>query len=95
MTPQEFALKWRKAALKESAAYVSHFEDVCRVLGHPAPSEADPKGQFFTYQRASRKDTGRAGFADVWFKDRFGWEYRSGRSPGFPLPAGCPLSGRG
>ena len=53
MTPAAFVEKWRKSTLKESAAYVGHFTDLCRMLGHPTPAEADPKGEFFTFQGKS------------------------------------------
>ena len=42
MTPQAFAEKWRKSTLKESASYQEHFGDICRMLGHQTPIEADP-----------------------------------------------------
>ena len=77
MTPQEFVAKWRKSTLKESAAYVAHFEDLCRLIDHPTPTDADPGGTFFTYQRTNLKESGRLGFADVWYRDRFGWEYKN------------------
>ena len=77
MTPQQFADKWRRSTLKESAAYVAHFEDLCRAIGHPTPTDADSAGASFTYQKANLKESGRLGFADVWYRDRFGWEYKN------------------
>jgi len=76
ITTQQFAEKWRASRLKETAAYVPHFEDLCRVIDHATPTEADPGGSFFTYQKANLKESGRLGFADVWYRDRFGWEYK-------------------
>jgi hypothetical protein len=37
ITPQTFAAKWRKAALKESAAAKERFLDLCRLLNRPTP----------------------------------------------------------
>ncbi len=77
MTPQEFVAKWRRADVKESAGYAEHFLDVCHLVGHQTPVEADPKGEWFSLQKQSRKASGKQGFADAWLKDRFGWEYKS------------------
>lgn len=41
LTPQAFVAKWRKSALKESAADREHFIDLCRLIGHETPAEAD------------------------------------------------------
>ena len=76
MTPAEFAKKWGNVQLGESAASQSHFIDLCRLLGQPAPVEADPQGDWFTFEKGLDKSTGGKGFADVWRKDRFGWEYK-------------------
>jgi hypothetical protein len=48
LTPQEFVNKWHKAELKERSAAQEHFIDLCRMLNHPTPAEADPKGKRFT-----------------------------------------------
>jgi hypothetical protein len=76
MHPQEFAQKWTRARLKERSASHEHFIDLCRMVGHPTPAEFDPKGETFTFEKGARKDSGRPGFADVWYKDHFGWEYK-------------------
>ena len=44
MTPQEFVSKWRRSELKENAASQEHFLDICQMLGHPTPAQADPEG---------------------------------------------------
>ncbi|HMO64381.1 MAG TPA: class I SAM-dependent DNA methyltransferase, partial [Verrucomicrobiota bacterium] len=89
MSPAEFKTKWARVSAKESAAYQSHFDDLCRMLGVPPPLEADPSGEdFFCYQKGVIKDAGllppdedgggrpKKGFADVWKKGCFGWEYK-------------------
>jgi hypothetical protein len=76
MNPQEFVAKWRQVHLKESSAYQQHFIDVCRLVGHLAPSEIDPAGTFFTFQAGAIKTGGEQGFADVWYKGHFAWEYK-------------------
>jgi hypothetical protein len=90
MSPAEFKKKWAKVSAKESAAYQSHFDDLCRLLKVASPLEADPTGQVFCYQKRVLKDAelfdlapgGEAGepsergFADVWKRGCFAWEYK-------------------
>jgi len=76
LSPQEFVAKWRKATLKESAAAQEHFIDLCHLVGHPTPAEADPTGQAFTFEAGASKQRGGQGWADVWKKGYFAWEYK-------------------
>ena len=76
MTPQEFVDKWRRSKLKESAGSQSHFNDLCYMLGHPTPAKADPEGTTFTFEKGASKLTGGQGWADVWKKGFFAWEYK-------------------
>ena len=80
MTPGEFIAKWQAAALKESAASQEHFIDLCRLLGEPTPAEADPAGEWYCFERGARKDTGGDGWADVWKRGCFAWEYKGKRA---------------
>ena len=73
-----------------TSAYQEHFCDLCRLLGQPTPAEADPSGSdFFCFQKRVIKDAElftlespdsgdptERGFADVWKKGCFGWEYK-------------------
>ena len=76
MTPSEFIAKWRAAELKERSAAQEHFIDLCRLLGEPTPAEADPTGERYCFERGARKDTGGGGWADVWKRGCFAWEYK-------------------
>lgn len=76
MNPSQFAAKWERIELRERAASQEHFIDLCRMVGVETPVEADPKGEFFTFDKSLRKESGSAGFADVWRKDCFAWEYK-------------------
>ena len=80
MTPQAFIDKWRVSELKESAASQEHFLDLCRLLGERTPAEADPKGERYCFERGARKDTGGDGWADVWKRHHFAWEYKGKRA---------------
>ena len=76
MTPGEFIAKWRASELKESSAAQSHFNDLCRLLGEQTPTDADPKGDHYCFERGARKDGGGKGWADVWKRHHFAWEYK-------------------
>jgi type II restriction/modification system DNA methylase subunit YeeA len=90
MTAAEFKKKWSRYQGKETSAYQSHFDDLCRLLAQPTPNEADPSGtDFFCFQKRVVKDAelfnletpdasepGERGFADVWKKGCFAWEYK-------------------
>ena len=92
MTPAEFKRKWHRYQGKESSAYQEHFSDLCRLLGQPTPAEADPTGsESFCFQKRVMKNAellfelreetepvepSERGFADVWKKGCFAWEYK-------------------
>jgi len=76
MTPAEFAAKWRDSTAKESAASQEHFIDLCRMLGTPTPNEADPTGEWYAFEKGAGKAAGGDGFADVWKRRHFAWEYK-------------------
>ncbi len=80
MTPSEFIAKWRASELKERSASQSHFIDLCRLLGEPTPTDADPTGEWYCFERGARKDTGGDGWADVWKRGCFAWEYKGRRA---------------
>ena len=77
MTPEQFVTKWKAADLKERAAAQSHFNDLCELLDEEKPTDADPKGEWYCFERGATKTTGGEGWADVWKRGCFGWEYKS------------------
>ena len=76
MNIAEFIAKWKKADLKERSAAQEHFLDLCELLGHPKPAGADPTGETFCFEKGASKTEGGDGFADVWKKGFWGWEYK-------------------
>ncbi len=76
MNPQEFVAKWQKVSLKEKSAAQEHFLDLCQMLDHPTPASDDPGGQSFMFEAGASKTKGGSGFADVWKKGCFAWEYK-------------------
>ena len=77
LSAAEFAAKWRDNARRERASSQEHFIDLCRMLGVQTPNEADPTGEWYTFEAgAERLSTGNQGWADVWKRGHFGWEYK-------------------
>ena len=76
MSPGEFIAKWRASELKERSGSQEHFIDLCRLLGERTPAEADPAGETYCFERGARKDGGGGGWADVWKRHCFAWEYK-------------------
>lgn len=76
MEPSDFIRKWEKSTLKESAAAQQHFLDLCALLDEPTPAEIDPTGENYCFEKGATKSTGGQGFADVWKREHFGWEYK-------------------
>lgn len=84
MTPDAFIKRWRDSPLTERAASQSHFNDLCKLLGELSPTEADTTGDTFAFEKGAMKTTGGQGWADVWKKGCFAWEYKQ---PGKDLNA--------
>ncbi len=80
MLPAEFQRKWIASELKERSASQSHFNDLCAVLGVPTPTDADPTGEFYAFERGATKLRGGEGWADVWYRNHFAWEYKGKRA---------------
>lgn len=79
MTPAQFIAKWRNVELKERSAAQEHFLDLCELLDIEKPASADPKGEWFTFEKGASKTGGGEGWADVWRKECFAWEYKGPR----------------
>ena len=79
MTPYEFIAKWRASTLTERSASQQHFLDLCELLGEPKPADVDPFGESYCFERGVSKDSGGDGWADVWKRHHFAWEYKGKR----------------
>jgi hypothetical protein len=82
-TPALFIAKWSPVTLPERASTQEHFIDLCRLLGQPTPAEEDATGAEYTFEKgipvtgpASAGSKGERGFTDVWWRGKFGWEYK-------------------
>lgn len=56
-----FIARWQAATLSERSAAHQHFLDLCAVLDQPAPAQADPAGERYTFERSTKKVGGVAG----------------------------------
>jgi type II restriction/modification system DNA methylase subunit YeeA len=79
VTPSEFAAKWTGSTRAERAASQEQFIDLCQMLGVQTPNEADPTGDWYAFEKGAEKVAGGDGFADVWKRGHFGWEYKGKR----------------
>jgi hypothetical protein len=55
VTPGEFAAKWHGVTTGERASAQSHFLDLCALLGEPGPTEADPTGAWYAFEKGAEK----------------------------------------
>ena len=78
MTPAEFIAKWQASTRNERAACQEHFVDLCHLLGEPTPN-SDPTGEDYAFEKGATRFTGQDGWADVWRRNRFAWEYKKKR----------------
>ena len=77
MTPQQFIQKWKDNPLKERASYQLHFIDLCALVGVPHPSPASH--ETYCFERGATRTGAGQGWADVWKKFFFGFEYKAAR----------------
>jgi hypothetical protein len=75
ISPSAFVQKWAASKGAERAAAQEHFIDLCRLLDEQTPNEADPSGDFYAFEKGAKTLEGD-GFADVWLKGHFAWEYK-------------------
>ena len=75
MIPSAFVQKWAASKGTERATAQEHFIDLCRLLNEQTPNEADPSGDFYAFDKGAKSLDGD-GFADVWLKGKFAWEYK-------------------
>ena len=72
----EFVSRWQRSTLSERSAAQTHFIDLCEILGQPRPAAVDQEGDTYTFEKGVAKTLGGDGFADVWMRGCFAWEYK-------------------
>ena len=53
ISASEFVRKWSRSTLGEKQASQSHFNDVCALVGVKSPTEADPRGEWFAFEKGA------------------------------------------
>jgi type II restriction/modification system DNA methylase subunit YeeA len=71
VTPEEFIARWRGNTRTERAAAQHHFLDLCDLLGVEKPGRPD-----YDFEKYTRKIGDTQGYADVWKRGCFAWEYK-------------------
>ena len=79
MDAAQFARKWIASTATERQASQEHFLDLCALVDEATPNEADPAGDFYAFEKGASRTSAGDGFADVWLKNKFGWEYKGKR----------------
>ena len=49
------------------------------MLGEPTPNDADRDQWSYAFEKGTEKTTGGSGYADIWKRDFFAWEYKGKR----------------
>jgi hypothetical protein len=60
LTPAAFATKWQGSTRTERAASQENFIDLCRMVETKTPNDADPKGEFYAFEKGAEKTGGGA-----------------------------------
>jgi len=75
VTPAAFIAKWHANSRNERSAAQEHFLNLCSVLDEPT-SNSDPTGAAYAFEKGATKASGGEGWADVWRRSRFAWDYK-------------------
>jgi type II restriction/modification system DNA methylase subunit YeeA len=76
LTVAAFVQRWKINSQSERAGAQSHFIDLCDLLGEKHPAASDSTGERYAFEKFVGKARGGKGFADVWLRDHFAWEYK-------------------
>jgi len=88
MTPHTFIAKWGPGGpgyeLNERQGAQQHFIELCALLGVPAPTGVNDGRDDYLFEKGTLALGQQRGFADVFKRGCFAWEYKA---PGRPLGA--------
>lgn len=84
MTPTEFIARWKNNTSTERAGAQAHFIDLCAMLGVDAPNANPHEIDDYAFERGAKRTGAGHGWADVWKRGCFAWEYKK---PGSNLDA--------
>jgi hypothetical protein len=72
LTIPAFVAEWQARDFTEAAGAKLHFIGLCDALGVPRPGDRPN----YAFEKRVTKTGGGQGFADVWYRDHFAWEYK-------------------
>src|ERR1039458_4545407 len=72
LTLPDFVNRWGNGDFSERSSAQMHFIELCDVLEQPHPEP----GTSYTFEKGGITIDGKQGFADVWKRGFFGWEYK-------------------
>ncbi|MEZ5673176.1 MAG: type IIL restriction-modification enzyme MmeI [Thiotrichaceae bacterium] len=75
LTTEQFIQRWHTANLNERSGAHLHFNELCELLDETPPNSET--ADFYGFERGLLQNTGQQGWADVWKKGYFAWEYKS------------------
>ena len=64
-TPQDFVSKWKRVTAREKQTYQEHFIDLCHLVDHQTPNEANPTGTRFTFKMDAAETSGGHGWKGI------------------------------
>jgi hypothetical protein len=76
LTLDQLVARWKHTTLSERSGAQQHFVDLCEVLGQPRPAAVDQTGETYTFEKGVTTTAGGQGWADVWKRGHFAWEYK-------------------
>ena len=79
LSREEFVRRWKISSQTESQGSQTHFNDLCELLSVPRPGEEPDSLDTYTFEKPVGKVYGGTGFADVWKRGYFAWEYKGKR----------------
>ena len=72
----DFVHRWKINSQSERSGAQPHFLNLCEMLGEPQPAESDAEGERYAFEKHVAKTRGGKGYADVWMRGHFAWEYK-------------------
>lgn len=80
MSPKEFIHRWQSNTTSERSGAQSHFNDLCELLGVDKPNDNPLLQDSYCFERGAKRTGAGNGWADVWMRGCFAWEYKKPNS---------------
>ncbi len=77
ISPEKFVDHWKASTLNERQGSQMHFQQLCDLLNVPKPTGTSLTDGGYGFEVNVDKTGGGIGYADVWKRGCFAWEYKS------------------